>query len=224
MTASSVQALTGASKEKPVDDIARFLKEKSSFTEEQINTLICRLREAEAENLPVSHLSNRIKEGVAKKREFSDILQVLDRKIAQFREARNLVEKFARKGMIIKEKQYSIHVLGELLEMGYPEDDFINLANIAILRKIKCEDILGMAKLQMELQRKEFPFSETREIITAAILKKMKPPSIKSILRLLRDAKIRGLDIEKVRKIVIEGIEKNNIQWIKNNINTLGSK
>jgi len=217
----SLRAGVCAPKDKPIDNVARFLKEKSYFTDSQIDTLVYRLRYAESEKLPVIHLASRIKEGVAKKRDFSEIIQLIDRKINQFREAKVMLEKFAKKGMVVKEKKYCAHVLGEIFEMGYPEPDFSEIANMAILGKIKCEDILQIAKLQMKLQREGIPFKETKEIITGAILKNMKPRSIKNILALLSSVKTRGLDLEKARKIITEGIEKNNMFFIEKNIKML---
>ena len=225
VSAAAAWAATPVSKDKPAaSDIRKFLKEKSSFSEEQIDTLAYRLGYAEAEKLPVSHLLGRIKEGVAKKRDFSAIVGVLDRKIAQLKESRDLVENLCKKGMVIKERKYCAHVLGELLEMGYPEADFSELANMFILRKMNCEALLGLAALQMDLRRKGMSCAETKEIINAAVLKNMSPRSIKTILLILKDAKIRGLDIKKARAIAMEGIEKKNIQWLKNNIKALETK
>jgi len=106
-------------------------------------------------------------------------------------------------------------MLGEAFEMDYPEKDFVELANLAIIRKIKCKELLDLIKWQIILRKKDIPFEETKEIIISAILKNIKPSEIKIILKSFYDAKIKGIDSKKIKGIIMEGIERKNLREIK---------
>lgn len=200
-----------------IDRANRFIKTRSTFTNNERKVLTGRLEYAIWHGLPVESLINRITEGVAKRKRFSEVLLVVDKKIDQFQTAARLLEGLDIEGLV-EDREYSIHVLSEVLEMGYDEHDFGDLSGLCLLRRIRSEEILELVKLQIDLEREGVSLAESKQVITAAMIKRIRPYDIKGALAILKIAKAEDADFKHVKEIIMRGIEKRDMSFIRDRL------
>jgi len=194
--------------EKKLAQVKNLLEERSTFTPAEIQSLLTLLNKASKEDLPLEFLINRLKEGIARKAEYQTVYNVLEEKIEKLKLAKGLTAECLAKGIKTKDVNYSQRVLGELLERGLTPNDFKDLANLAVLRKVYLEDLVKICEVLVELQERAIPLNYAKEIISTAMVKKMPREEIERTAHLLFEAERMHIPYEEAKNLITEGINK----------------
>jgi len=189
-------------------EIKKLLEEKSNFSSEQIQTVLSLLDSANKKDLPVEFLVNRVKEGIARKANFQAIIKVINQKIEKLELADELIKNCLDKGMRVKRLDYSRQVLGELLERDLSADDFKDLSNLAILRKMDLEELTEISEVLVKLIERGIPVEYAKEVVTLALTKKIDIKRMEKTANLFLEAKIMRVSPEEVKEIIVEGINQ----------------
>ncbi len=190
------------------NEIKKILEQKSNFTPEQIQTVLALLDSADKKGLPVEFLINRVKEGIARKVNFQSIIKVINQKIEKLELADSLLKDCVEKGIKVKNINYARQVLGELLERGLSEDDFKDLSNLAVLRKMDLEELTKVSEVLVELMERRIPLGYAKEVIALALIKKMNVKRIEKTAKLFLEAKMMHIRPEEAKEMIVEGINK----------------
>ncbi|MFQ5866842.1 MAG: hypothetical protein ACE5IT_02480 [bacterium] len=189
-------------------EIKKLLEQNSNFSLEQIQTVFSLLDNANKKDLPVEFLVNRVKEGIARKANFQAIIKVINQKIEKLKLADGLIKDCLDKGIKVRNLDYSRQVLGELLERGLSADDFKDLSNLAILRKMDLDELTKVFQVLVELIERGIPVEYAKEVVTLALIKKMDIKRMEKTANLFLEAKIMHVSPEEVKEIIVEGINQ----------------
>lgn len=194
--------------EERMAEIKKFLEQKSNFSSEQIQAVLSLLDTANEKDLPVEFLVNRVKEGIARKADFPAIVKVISHKIEKLKLADELIKDCLHKGMRVKRLDYSRQVLGELLERDLSPDDFKDLSNLVILRRMDLEELIEISEVLVKLIERGIPVEYAKEVVTLALTKKMDIKRMEKTANLFLEAKIMRVSPEEVKEIIVEGINQ----------------
>jgi len=205
--------------EEGMGEIKKLLEQNSNFSSEQIQTVLSLLDSANKKDLPVEFLVNRVKEGIARKANFEAIIKVINQKIEKLKLADELIKDCLDKGIKAKNLDYSRQVLGELLERGLSADDFKDLSNLAILRKMDLEELTEASEVLVKLIERGIPVEYAKEVVTLALIKKMDIKRMEKTANLFLEANIMRISLEETKEIIVEGINHGlSIRRIRENI------
>lgn len=198
-----------SSAENQMNQIKQLLGSKTDFTEKQVENILDLLEKSDIGGLPVEILTNRIKEGVARKSDFPTLLEVLTKKVDSLKQAKELIYECLNKGFSVKDIKYSQQLLAELLERDLSSDDFRIIANLALLQNMKLDELVPVCEVLVRNKEENFPVEYSREIVSLAIVKGLDRKAIEYISETIQEV-MRGnaLKPDEIKDIILGGLNK----------------
>jgi len=188
----------------------QLLESKTGFTAQEISDILAIIESANRDGLPSEILINRLKEGIARKSSFQNLLEVLNRKTNSLKLAKELIRQCLDKGIKVENIKYSHQLTAELLERGLSEDDFKLLSNLVLMRRMKLDELVQICEIIVRHKEEQFPAGYSKEIVSLAITKKMNMREIQYIGEVvLEELRSKQLSSEEIRDIVVYGLNKN---------------
>lgn len=190
-------------------EIKQLLEDKTNFTTQQVTNILNLIDSANKENLPVEILISRLKEGVARKSNFQTVLEVINKKTNSLRQAHSLIAAPLNKGISVENKKYSHQLLAELLERGLSSDDFNFLADLALSRNMKLDELVRLCEILVRNKEEGLRVEHSKEIISLAIVKKLDMKAIDYTNEIIREElQSRHLKAEEIKDTIIAGLSK----------------
>lgn len=198
-----------SSAENQMNQIKQLLGSKTDFTEKQVENILDLLEKSDIGGLPVEILTNRIKEGVARKSDFPTLLEVLTKKVDSLKQAKELIYECLNKGFSVKDIKYSQQLLAELLERDLSSDDFRIIANLALLQNMKLDELVPVCEVLVRNKEENFPVEYSREIVSLAIVKGLDRKAIEYISETIQEVmRDNALKPDEIKDIILGGLNK----------------
>jgi len=198
-----------SSAENQMNQIKQLLGSKTDFTEKQVENILDLLEKSDIGGLPVEILTNRIKEGVARKSDFPTLLEVLTKKVDSLKQAKELIYECLNKGFSVKDVKYSQQLLAELLERDLSSDDFRIIANLALLQNMKLDELVPVCEVLVRNKEENFPVEYSREIVSLAIVKGLDRKAIEYISETIQEVmRDNALKPDEIKDIILGGLNK----------------
>lgn len=188
------------------------------FNDTELNSLISIFKDLEKSELPTDLLMNRIKEGIARKAKPEIIIKVVRQKKENLIQSKKLLISYKKK-VKIKNTDYSIKILAELLGKKIEEKELNNLINIGVANEMSFEEIIPFAEIISNLKERNIPPDCANEVVTTAIVKNIPLDITNKLSDLFFEIPQQQLSFNEQREIIIDGIlNKRSIYKIKREI------
>jgi hypothetical protein len=152
-------------------------------------------------------LTNRIREGIARRAEPRAILGVLEDRVANLEKADDVLRRCAQQGIPVRERERSLVRLADSFAEGVTPGDVIDLLPAAKGRG-DVENVAHAAEVMGRLERKGFSPDETREVVVAAVAERWSVARMDGLVGLFLEADMLHLSPDETREVLIEGIRE----------------
>jgi hypothetical protein len=186
----------------------RVLLERGRFSPQQSQAALALLDRADKRALPVGALTNRIREGIARRVEPKGILGVVQDRLADLERADDAMRDCAQRGIPVRDRERSLLRLADAFTLGVKPGDVAVLIPAAVTGKGDLETVAHAAEVLGRLERKGFAASETREIVAAAVAAAWPAAQMDGLVGLLLEADALHLTLSDARELIVEGIRE----------------
>jgi len=184
----------------------RGLLDGRRFTPQQTQSLLVLLERADRRGLPVSALTNRVREGIARHAEPRAILGVVEDRLGQLEKADDVLRLCTRENVAVRDRERVLATLADAFAQGVTTEDAAELVAAAARVKGDVEAVARGAEILGQLQRKGFAARDARAVVAEAIAQGWSTERMEDIVGLFLEADALRLSPEDARQILVEGI------------------
>lgn len=181
---------------------------KARFTPQQGEAVRAALQRAERGSLPLEALTNRLREGIARRAEPRAILGVIEDRLAQLEKADDIVRRAARQGLVVRERERALVRLADAFATGVRPGDVLDLLASARGTGIEIDRLARGAEVLGRLERKGFPADETRDVVGAAVAAAWSAEQMDEIVGFYLEADVLHLSAGETKELLVEGIRE----------------
>jgi hypothetical protein len=186
----------------------RGLLGKGQFTAQQTDAALALLDRTDRRGLPVSALTNRLREGIARKARPTAILGVLEDRLASLERADEVVRRCAQQGIPVRDRERALVRLADSFALGVTPGDVTDLLPTARQGKTDLDGIARAAEVMGRLERKGFPPRDTRDVVASALAESWSADRMEGLVGLFLEADMLRLSPDETREALVEGIRE----------------
>jgi len=207
-----------------VSEIRAMLKQRTLFEENEIENFIVLIQKAKTSSLPEKILINKIKEGIARKAEYKVLYGVVSKKYDLLLLSKEMLSEQYAKMIHVKDSNYSINMLSELIEKGLNKEEYKYACSIALQNKMNMEETLRICETILLLKEEKIEYAFIKEVIETVMKKKPDMGYLEYITKIIIEAKKMNIKQDEIREIVINGINKGrNINSLRESVREAAS-
>jgi hypothetical protein len=186
----------------------RDLLGKGRFSPPQTDAALALLERTDRRGLPVSALTHRLREGIARKAEPKAILGVLEDRLAHLERADEVARRCAQQGVPVRDRERALVRLADSFAQGVTPGDVTDLIPAAAPGKTDLDAIARAAEVMGRLERKGFPPRDTRDVVASALSESWEPDRMEGLVGLFLEADMLRLSPDETREALVTGIRE----------------
>jgi hypothetical protein len=189
----------------PIDTAeVRGLLEKGRFTPAQSQAVLALLDRGGRQDLPVSMLVNRIREGIARHAEPKAVVGVIEDRLGQLERADEILHRCSERGIAVRERERILLTLADAFAQGVTPGDVLDLLPAAVKAKADVEVVARAAETLGRLARKGFAPKDTRDVVAAAVAAEWPAAQLEDLLGLFLEADALQLAPAETRELLLQ--------------------